>query len=114
VRISAKDSSATKEWGRISSEGTVLEDQDTQVAEVLVECDALKANVLILPSEMALIEVGKRRLFSVGDRVKNSTDIREAIVVSDEEQGSDTIMIAYPTAHELVYTKNLTLIEAVK
>ena len=56
----------------------------------------------------------KRRLFSVGDRVKNSTDIREAIVVSDEEQGSDTIMIAYPTAHELVYTKNLTLIEAVK
>ena len=59
VRISAKDSSSTEEWGRISSEGTVLEDEDPQVAEILVECDALKANVLILPSEMALIEVGK-------------------------------------------------------
>ena len=59
VRISARDSSATVEWGRIVSEGTVLEDEDPQVAEVLVECDALSANVLILPSEMALIGVAK-------------------------------------------------------
>jgi hypothetical protein len=56
----------------------------------------------------------KKRLFSVGDRVKTTRNDREAIVVSDEEQNSDTIMIAYREAHELVYTKNLTLIEAAK
>ncbi len=52
VNISATQSSCVDAWGRISSTGTIMEDQTNETDEILVECDQHMASILVLPSEM--------------------------------------------------------------